>query len=335
LKGDAPAQSAAQPEEVKEMGFFGEFERWLNALLTNYLSNTLATVVTTLRPAVITLAALYVALWGYLQATGAIEQPFIAGLKRIGTIAVVIGVGLQLWLYHEAVVDTFFTAPGQLAAAVVGAGDPVTIVDQILFTGGDAAQALLEKGGLFDGNLAYTLAGYFVYVLIGVTAVYTMFLLCLSRVALSVLLALGPLFFAMLLFDSTRRFFEAWTAQLANYAFITILTVLIVSLLLQLVTTAAAQASAAGAAIQIAQAVRLCLAAGLILLILRQVMPMAAGLARGIALHSYGAVSTAVGWGMEYGADVVGSARRSVAGYLTPAPARTARAAGGFRRREG
>src|ERR1700738_1551386 len=140
------------------MGVFGEFQAWLNALLANYISTRLATVAATLRPAVITLAAVYVALWGYLQATGAIEQPFVAGLKRIGTIAIVIGGGLKLWLYHEVVVDTFFTAPGQLGAAIVGAGDPVTIVDQIIFTGGDAAQALLKKGGLFNGNLAYTLA---------------------------------------------------------------------------------------------------------------------------------------------------------------------------------
>lgn len=307
------------------MGFCAEFEAWLNGLLTNYIAHTLATVAHTLQPMLITLAALYVAVWGYLQATGTIEQPFVSGLKRIGTLAVVWGVGIQLWLYQAVIVDTFFTAPGQLAAAIVGAGDPVTIVDQILFTGGDAAQALLEKGGILNGNLAYTIAGYFVYVLVAATALYTLFLLCLSRVALSILLALGPLFFAMLLFEQTRRFFEAWTAQLANYAFISILTVLVVSLLLQLVTTAAAQASAAGAAIQIAQAVRLCLASGLILLILGQVMPMAAGLARGIALHSFGVVNTAVGWGLEYGTDAVGGARRSVARYFTPARARAAR----------
>ena len=307
------------------MGFFGEFQAWLNGLLANYLANTLATVARTLSPMLVTLAALYVAVWGYLQATGAIEQSFVSGLKRIGTLVVVLGVGIKLWLYNTVIVDTFFTAPGQLAAAIVGAGDPVTVVDQILFTGGDAAQALLEKGGVWNG-LAYTVAGYFVYVLVAAIALYTMFLLCLSRVALSILLALGPLFFAMLLFEQTRRFFEAWTGQLANYAFISILTVLIVSLLLQLVTTAAAQASAAGAAIQIAQAVRLCLASGLVLLILGQVMPLAAGLARGIALHSFGVVNTAVGWGLEYGTDAVGGARRSVARYFAPARARAGRA---------
>jgi type IV secretion system protein VirB6 len=133
---------------------------------------------------------------------------------------------------------------------------------------------------------------------VGVTALYTMFLLSLSRVALSILLALGPLFIAMLLFDSTRRYVEAWIAQLANYALIGVLTVLVEALLLKLVTVAAAQAAAAGPTIQIAHAVRVCLAAGLILLVLRQVMPMAAGLARGIALTSFSVASRAVAWGM-------------------------------------
>ncbi|MGH7106090.1 MAG: hypothetical protein ACREFT_06250, partial [Acetobacteraceae bacterium] len=53
-----------------------------------------------------------------------------------------------------------------------------------------------------------------------------------------------------------------------------------------------------GGEIQIAEAVRVCLAAGLTILIMRQVMPMAAGLASGLALSSFGIVSTAVAWGL-------------------------------------
>ena len=132
----------------------------------------------------------------------------------------------------------------------------------------------------------------------GLTAIYTIFLLTLSRIALSVLLALGPLFIALLLFDSTKRFFEAWIAQLANYAFITILTVLVAALMMTLISSAAQQAASAGGGIQIAQAVRVCMAAGLTFLVMRQVMPMAAGLASGLALSSFGLVSAALAWGI-------------------------------------
>jgi len=85
---------------------------------------------------------------------------------------------------------------------------------------------------------------------------------------------------------------------MANYAFITILTVLVASLLMGIVMSAAQQAAARGGGIQIADAVRVCLAAGLTLLVMRQVMPMAAGLASGLALSSFGAVSALLAWGL-------------------------------------
>src|SRR5580658_7189727 len=198
-------------------------------------------------------------------------------------LAIVLGGALQLWLYHDVIVDTFFDAPSALAANVVGAYDSVGIVDQIIFSGDDAATLLIQKGGVFNGNFSYYVAGFAVYLIVGLTAIYAMFLLVLSRIALSILLALGPLFIALLFFETTKRFFESWIAQLANYAFVSILTVLVAALMMTLVSTAAQQAASAGGGIQIAQAVRVCMAAGLTFLIMRQVMPMAAGLASGLA----------------------------------------------------
>ena len=280
------------------MGFFGQFAAWLNVLLASYISVNTARIATALEPAIVTLGTVYVMIWGYLQLTGQIQEPFIAGVKRIAVLAIVFGVAINLWLYQSLIVNTFFTAPAQLASAVIGAYNPVAIVDQIMNQGANAGELLMAKGGLLDGNLSFYIAGIAVYVLTGITAVYTMFLLALAKIALSVLLALGPLFVALLLFDSTRRFFEAWLAQLSNYAFIAILTVLVAALMLQVVQAAATQAVSTGGGITIAEAVRLCLAAGLTVLVMRQVMPMAAGLASGLALSSFGVVSAAVAWGL-------------------------------------
>jgi type IV secretion system protein VirB6 len=279
------------------MGFFAEFNTWLNGLLAGYIADNTALIARTLEPAVVTLGVLYVMVWGYLQLTGQIEESFIGGLKRLLTLALILGCALSLWFYNAVIVDTFFNAPSELAAAVIGAFDPVDIVDQIIFEGDDAANLLIQKGGLLDGNFAYYLAGFGVYLVVGLTAIYTIFLLTLSRIALSVLLALGPLFIALLFFDSTRRFFEAYLAQLANYALITILTVLVAALMLRLVTVSATQAASEGGSIQIANAVRVCMAAGLTFLVMRQVMHMAAGLASGLALSSFGVVSAALMWG--------------------------------------
>lgn len=294
------------------MGFFAEFNTWLNGLLLTYIGTNTARIATLLEPTVVTLAVLYVMIWGYLHLMGQIEEPFTAGIKRIIVLAVVLASTLDLWLYNQVIVDTFFNAPSELAAGIVGAYDPVSVVDQILFSGGDAASLLLQKGGVFHGSLSYDLAGVAVYLIVGVTVVYTMFLLTLSRIALSVLLALGPLFIALLFFQTTKRFFEAWIAQLANYALITILTVMLAALMMTVVSTAAQQAVSTGGAITIAEAARVCIAAGLTFLVMRQVMPMAAGLASGLALSTFGVVSAAMMWGLGRGGRIAGQFGRGL-----------------------
>ena len=279
------------------MGFFAEFNQWLNGILATYIATNTARIATLLEPAIVTLAVLYVMVWGYLHLMGQIEEPFLTGIRRIATLAVVLGVSLDLWLYNQLIVDTFFNAPGQLAAGIVGAYRPVAIIDQIIFTGGDAGALLIQKGGIFHG-FSYDVAGFAVYIMVALTAVYTIFLLTLSRIALSVLLAIGPLFIALLFFQSTKRFFEAWIAQMANYALITLLTVLMAALMMTVLSDAANQAVSTGGGITIAEGVRVCMAAGLTFLVMRQVMPMAAGLASGLALSSFGIVSAALAWGL-------------------------------------
>jgi type IV secretion system protein VirB6 len=286
------------------VGFFATFWSWLNGQLATYIGDNTARLAGVLEPAMVTLATVYVMAWGYLHLTGKIDEPLIAGLKRIAMIALVLGVGLRLWLYNTLIVDTFYNAPAQLAAAVIGSGDPVGTIDAIWDQGGTVAGNLWTKGGQFFG-IGYVIAGTVVWSLIGVLCVYAMFLIALSSIALAVLLALGPLFIASLFFDATRRFFSAWIAQLANYGLITILTVMVAALLLHTVESYAAQTAARGSAIFTVDALNMVLIAVLVFLILRQVMPIASGLAGGLALSTFGLVSRTATMGMRKGGGAV------------------------------
>jgi len=277
------------------MGFFATFWSWLNGQLTTYIGDNTARLAAVLEPAVVTLATVYVMAWGYLHLTGKIEEPFLAGLKRIAVLALVMGVALRLWLYNSVIVDTFYTAPAQLAAAVIGAGDPVGTIDAIWDQGGTVAGNLWTKGEAhYISDFGFFIAGLVVWILVGALCVYAMFLIALSSIAQAVLLALGPLFVVSLLFDGTRRFFSAWIAQLANYALITILTIMIAALLLHVVQSYATQTAARGTEIFTVDALNMVLVAVLVFLILRQVMPIASGLAGGLALNSFGVVGGSV-----------------------------------------
>ncbi len=291
------------------MGFFQTFWVWLNGTLASYIGTTLARVALILEPALIALAAVYVMGWGVLMLTGRIEEPVTDGLKRIVKLVLVFGVGVHLWLYNTLIVNTFYQAPAQFAAAVVGAADPVQTIAVIWHQGGTVAAHLFDQGSLWQGDLGFYLAGAVVWLLVGFLCVYTMFLLALSSVALSVLLALGPLFIALALFEATRNLFTAWIAQLANYALITILTVMVAALLLHLVAVYAQQTAALGAAVDTVDALDLLLVTTLTFLFMQQVMPLASGLAGGIALGTQGMMSRAVHAG---GRPLGAAARRAV-----------------------
>jgi type IV secretion system protein VirB6 len=309
------------------MGFFATFWTWLNGQLTGYIGDNTARLAAALEPTVVTLATIYVMGWGYLHLMGKIEEPIGAGLKRIALVALVLGVGLQLWLYNTVIVDTFYNAPAQLAAAMVGAGDPVGTIDTIWESGGTVASNLWDKGGVLT-DWGFDLAGAVVYCLVGMLCVYAMFLIALSSIALAVLLALGPLFVALLLFDATRRFFSAWISQLANYALITVLTVMIAALLLHIVQSYAAQTAARGTAILTVDALNMVLVAALVFLVLRQVMPIASGLAGGSSLHSQGLVGRNIARGMSL------AGRAAVPAIRFAAP-HVARSVGGSAQRSG
>jgi type IV secretion system protein VirB6 len=278
------------------MGFFATFWSWLNGQLGAYIGDNTAKLAGVIEPVVVTLATLYVMAWGYLQLTGKLEEPVVAGVKRIILVAVVLGVSLRLWLYNAVLVDTFYSAPAQLAAQLVGASDPVGSIDAIWQSGGSVAGTLWAKGGVMMGDPGFYIAGAIVWILVGALCVYAMFLIALSNVATAILLALGPLFIVMTLFDATRRFCVAWLAQLTNYALINLLTVMVGALLLKVVNTYAAETAARGTAILTVDALNMMLIAVLVFLMIRQVMPIAAALAGGVSLNNFGTLGRAADW---------------------------------------
>jgi type IV secretion system protein VirB6 len=278
------------------MGLFAQFFAWLQEQLSAYVSTNVAAVAAAIEPAAFTLATIYVMMWGFLQLTGRIQEPIWEGVKRIFVMVLILGIAIRLWLYNAVVVDTFVNGPIQLAAAILGASNPVALIDQIWHDGNKVAQALMAQGGLTD--IGYYLAAAAVYLLVGLVCVTTAFVMALSQVAIAVILALGPLFIVMLFFDSTKRFFEQWVGQLTNYSLITVLVALLGSLLLGVVRSYSASAVGAGAAVQVAAAARLGIMCVFIALLIRQVPSMSAGLAAGMALSTYSAVSRTMDWGL-------------------------------------
>jgi type IV secretion system protein VirB6 len=275
-----------------------QFFIWLNSQVNTFISVQVANVEGLLEPAVVTMATMYVMFWGWLHLTGNIQEPLIDGAKRIFTLAAILMFSIKIAANIGPILDIFVNSPQRLAAGILGA-TPMGSVDTIWTDGSSVGDALLAAGSIFEmSGISLIAAGVITYVVIGLTTVYVAFLLALSSVALAVLLALAPIFITFLLFDSTKRFFEAWIAQLANYSLVVILVSTVANLMLHAVMTPLQVAVSAGPAVTAAAALRMAVFSVFVLLILRQILPMSSGLASGVALATGNVVSGLVRRGL-------------------------------------
>lgn len=288
------------------MTFFSGIFTWLDGILATAVQDNLNAVATAIEPAAASIAAIYVLMWAFLSLTGRIPEPFSEGAKRILVMVLILGIGIKLWLWNTIIVDTFYVQPARLATAILAAGgagpspsDPRTLLDTILAQGMAVGDHYYAKGGFFStSGFGYYIAGTAVYLMVALVAVYVGFLLGLSKVALAVILGMGPIFIVLLFFDATKNYFGAWIAQLSNYALISVLATLVAGLLFRILDleTAKAKELAGLDTIVLGQVLRVCIACGFVLLVMRQVMSMASGLASGVALSSFGAVSGLMSW---------------------------------------
>jgi type IV secretion system protein VirB6 len=172
------------------------------------------------------------------------------------------------------------------------------VIDNIWNQGNQVAQLFWSDAGVMNGNFGFFFAAIATWIIVGLLAVYTAFLFALGAIALAVLLAAGPIFIMFLFFDSTKRFFESWIAQLANYALIVILASLVAAVILNSVNNAANAAIGLGSTLTILEAMNFFVTTILAFLLMRQVMSIASGLASGVALATGGIVSGLMRRGM-------------------------------------
>ena len=228
-------------------------------------------------------------LWGITSLRGLIQEPITEAAARFVKIALICSLALQLGHYNALIVDTFVNGPEDLARMLTGATNPNSTVgslDAILATGFGVGKLFWDKGGLVMGDLGMYLLALSIW---GVTLAVTIFsfvLILLSKIMLSILLALGPIFIVSLLFQASAGYFTGWVNQMANYSLPTILVVATNMLMMTMFQRAAANSSAAT---QVDQIFPMIITGVIAFMTLAQLTSVAAGLAGGLALSSQGA----------------------------------------------
>jgi type IV secretion system protein VirB6 len=203
----------------------------LDVFLNDRASSVMAQVSGPLRAALV----LYVLLYGFAILRGAIQEPFMDFVVRSLKLAFVYMLATTVAYSTYVTQPLFHVLPDTLTQAVSGAGVPDvgSAFDQFFARAAYLAEKIWNKAT--PVNFAPLILSAVVYIVGALAAAIGFGVVLIAKVALALLVALGPIFIACALFDATRRFFFGWLSQAVNYLVLFALIITVFQLILSLV----------------------------------------------------------------------------------------------------
>ncbi|WP_048307757.1 type IV secretion system protein [Halomonas sp. PR-M31] len=262
--------------------------------LDQYIVNTATDLIAYITPMFTSMLIVWIAIWGYLMMFGKVSEPLQEGVFRILRIGFIMTLGLTVGTYMGVVVDVLAHGPEKVAAVITGSnGGAAAILDSLFSRVLAVADQAWDKAGVMSGDFGMYLVAILIMVFGGGVAIVVAFLLLASKVATTVLLAIGPLFIIGLLFNTTQRFFESWLSMVINFGTLLILGSAIGRMVIDVSEAFMdiVESSASSMASMTTSAYLIAFFA-LGILVLKQVPAIASALGGGVALATQGALSS-------------------------------------------
>lgn len=259
-----------------------KFDAPIQAFMTDGVSKVAAAVGGPLKIAL----TLYILLYGIAILRGVVQSPVMDFAWRTVKLAFIVSLATKADSFNYYVTDLFYrTLPDQISNALAGRSAALggNSFDALLESGFNAAYKIWEQAGWTDPGPAFismmvlaasgagTLTGYAVYLY--------------AKIALALVIALGPIFIALAMFAPTRRLAEGWLGQVLNFV---VLQVLVTSALLLLITVASELTASVRDGDIILTALLYCVIFGLTAIVAMQLPSIASALASGGAHLSVG-----------------------------------------------
>ena len=203
----------------------------LNVFLGERLASIIGEVDGPLRIALL----LYVVLYGIAILRGAIAEPVMDFAVRSIKLAFLYALATTP-AYSSFVTEPLFTSlPNALTRAVSGSETPSVgaAFDQFFAYAAWLGEDISRDASAF--NPAPYVVAAAVFIIGALAAALGFGVVLVAKLALALLVTLGPVFIACALFDATRRYFFGWLGQAVNYLVLFALIIVIFQLVLSLV----------------------------------------------------------------------------------------------------
>jgi len=199
------------------MVFFGPFFTNLDGALETFVETAANNLVPYLNTATTLAATIVLILFGLQLSLAATEIPIRKLLGLFLTIAVVSLLATVPGNYLEYIGQYLMGLPSDVAVAVTGppAVDIGSYMDTTFGAILEGVALIYKKGGIADMGILF--AGLLLYLAVCALLVSATIAICIGKVGLALVVALGPIFIFFLLTPWTKDFFTRWLSYALQF----------------------------------------------------------------------------------------------------------------------
>ncbi len=248
-----------------------------------------------IKPLAVAALTIYIIFWGLAIATGRTEEPFSDGAKRILRIIFIVLLAFTSADYQANVIDFFINVPPQIAGELVDRGSTdglATIIDETFNKGIDIAKTWFEDFSIWHigTGLRNVAIGAMLALLTVILCGISLATVFLAYLSLTMLLATGPLFIMMLIFDQTKRFFDGWLGQVMTFSIVFVMVAVACVICMDMLSSqlAAGDRTISTALLQLG--FFMCM-----IVVMVQVRPLASAIGGGVSMQSLSIVKQITG----------------------------------------
>lgn len=210
---------------------FQDIFQYADSAVNSYVIDGAASAAESLQSVSHSLLLIYMLLWGWAMMRGAIQEPVTDGVGRLIRIGIITSLATSSALYANYVSNFLYEWPTAFSGVIQGsaAQNSAQLLDQILDKGNSLGAQAWEKAGLM--NLGSYLISFIIYSITWVITAISAVIIISSKLGLALILALGPPFILMMLFETTRELFNKWLGMAVTSGLVIVLVTMAAALI--------------------------------------------------------------------------------------------------------
>lgn len=265
---------------------FSEIFTKVDTALIDYVATSSSNLITLLVPIFNSMFIIWVTIWGYMAMMGKVEGLLQDSFFRMLRITFIIMLGLTSAQYNSVIVTFLQQTPETIAATLTGSSTSslTGLLDNSVTKTFDSGIDAWNRAAWND--IGQMLIAIIILGFGGVLVILLASLILISKITITVLLAIGPLFIISTLFQTTQRFFDSWIGVLMNASFVLILSASLGSIFL----TIADNFASGKIDPTLADAFAFFILFSMLIFFVKQIPGIAAALGGGFALSAQGAI---------------------------------------------